>query len=225
MYYFQQKFMYIIILNISLYTGFLSSMKTSDSKKLSQSMESYDLNMGEDNDIDRFNFTKSMESLKNQEHIQSLVSQKRVADAIYGTFILITATATICNVIWDELTLNNSDYFNLHILSIENKINTAVTLGLSITDIIWLLKPYCTFSNDALQEDTWTDYIMGMHLVGGISRGVIATMIGAYGGIQRYPRTLTTLIGTALLDFAGVLNVEKHIEIDQEIEELQSIYH
>jgi len=156
-----------------------------------------------------------------QTEMQSLLTKKRIADAVYGALVLGTATATICNVIWEEPTLQ-SDYFGANVLSIGNKINTAVTLGLGLADIIWLIKPYYAFPNDASQEDTWVDPMAVTHALGCASRSVVATLVGIGGGIRRYPHTLTMLAVTSLLDFTGLANAKNHKNIDTEIKNLQS---
>ncbi len=156
-----------------------------------------------------------------QQHIQSLFTKKRITGALYGALVLGTATAAICNVIWEEPTLQ-SDYFGANVLSIGNKINTAATLGLGFADIIWLIKSHCAFSNDASQEDTWTDSMAVTHASGGASRSVVAILVGIGGGIRRYPQTLTMLAVTGLLDFAGLANIKSHENIDKEIKNLQS---
>jgi hypothetical protein len=159
-----------------------------------------------------------------QPQIQSLITKKRIADMVYGTLVLGTATASICNVIWEEPTLK-SDYFGANVLNVGNKINTAVTLGLGLADIIWLLKPYCAFSNDAAEEDTWAIPMGLTHLFGGVSRSMVATAVGICAGIRRYPHTLTMLTITGLLDFVGMANANNHIDITKEIEKLQSKSH
>lgn len=158
------------------------------------------------------------------QQIQSLLTKKRTADIIYGTLVLGTATATICNVIWEEPTLN-SDYFGSTALSVGNKINTAVTLGLGLADIMWLLKPYCAFSNDVSQEDSWAPWMQITHAFGGGVRSGVASLVGICAGIRRYPRTLTMLVASGLVDFAGTKNANNHMDINKEIEKLHSKSH
>jgi len=168
---------------------------------------------------------QSNQQPSNQQQLQSLLTKKRIADTVYGTFVLGAATLSICNVIWEEPTLKNSDYFGSGALSVGNKINTAITLGLGLADIMWLLKPYCAFSNDSSQQDTWECPMLTTHLTGGITRSVVASLVGICAGIRRYPRTLTMLTVTGLLDFVGVKNAINHHDIAKEIEKLQSKSH
>ncbi len=156
-----------------------------------------------------------------QDRIKTLTNGKTALDLIYGSLVLGMTTATIVNAIWEEPTLQ-SDYFGANALSVGNKMNTALAVSFGIVDITWLLKPYCAFAYDTSQEKSWAYGMLATHGITGNFRALVAGAIGIGAGIRRYPRTLTMLTATALLDFAGYINAQNHADTAKEIDDLQN---
>lgn len=159
-----------------------------------------------------------------QDQIKALITKKNAINLAYTGFVVGMSATTLCNAIWEEPTLQ-SDYLGAYTLSVGNRINAALSVGLALTDILWLLKPYCAFSYDASQENEWAIGMEKAHCSTGHLRAVVASLIAIGGGIRRYPRTLTMLTANALLDFTGFLNAGNHMGIAKEIEDLQSESH
>jgi hypothetical protein len=160
--------------------------------------------------------------LDQSTEIQSLTSKQRMQDVAYGAFVIATTIATICDAVWEESTLQ-SDYFGAEALSVGAKINTAVTVGLGIADMIWLHRPYCAFSRDTPEEDNrWSVGIMAARIAAGFTRSSVASILGVCAGIRRYPRTLAIMILNSLVDFAGAKNAENHKTVIDEIEKLKN---
>lgn len=155
-----------------------------------------------------------------QEKIASLIKTKKFTDALHLALVLSTTTATVCNAIWEEPTLQ-SDYWGANALSVCNRMNAAASVILGVTDIAWLIKPYCDFSSDATERDSWAFPMNLTHCITGHTRGVIAGLVGIGAGIRRYPYTLTVLTANALLNLNGFLNAKNHDTIDTEIHAIQ----
>jgi len=164
---------------------------------------------------------QTTQSTSIQDKIKSLTTKKSLCDLTYTGLIVGVTAMNICNVIWEEPTLH-SDYFGAKALSVGNKINTALALGLNLVDVLWLINPYCAFSHDCAQEKSWTGWMQGAHFSSGHVKSVVASLVGICGGIRRYPRTLTMLTASALLDLAGYINAENHYSIAEEIEDLEN---